>query len=136
MENDRKALIDNPNRGSGEPLRKWVRVGEMFGNVRITAIESKSVALVEGKKKYKIHLYTEKVASPSSDAPARSRRTSSPTVVNTQTKEKSPVRKIVSSGEEKKKVPPKLDGEKQGESTGDFEIVNTPFGPVKKKRSD
>jgi hypothetical protein len=136
MDNDRKALIDNPNRKTGEPLKKWVRVGEMFGKVRVVAIESKSVSLAEGAKKYKIHLYTEKVASPSSADPARSRRSSSPTVVNSETKKEPSVRKIISSGAEKKKAPSKPDVEKQGEATEDFEIVNTPFGPVKKKRSD
>ncbi len=138
MDSDRKALIDDPNpkRKPKEPPRKWVRVGEMFGNVRVVAIESESVSLAEGTKIYEIPLYTKKGASPSSIDPARSRPTSSPTVVSTEAKGKSPVRENVSSGAEKRKVPPKVDRGKQDEGTGEYEIVNTPFGPVKRKRSD
>ncbi len=133
MDNDRKALIDNPSGKAGKPQKKWVRVGEKLGDVRVMAIEPKSISLAEGTKTYEIPLYTKKEASPSSAEPTRSRPASSPTVINTETREKPPARKIVSSGAEKK-VPPKSDGGKQGEVTEEYEIVNTPFGQVKRKR--
>ena len=134
-DSDRKALIDDPNGKPGGQLKKWVRVGEMLGKVRVVAIESKSVSLAEGNKTYEIPLFTKKGASPPSAEPARSRPVSSPTVVSTEVREESPERKISSSGTQKR-VPPKIDGRKQGEVTDEYEIVNTPFGQVKKKRRD
>ncbi len=135
MDDTRRALIDNPVRKSGEPRNKWVTVGDTLGDLTVAAIEPESLLLKEGAKKYKIPLYTKKAESPSFSGPDTDRSTSSPTVVNTETKKQTSVPKVVSSGTGKKRGTPEADVKKEDEGTGETIIIDTPFGPVKRRKN-
>ena len=128
MENDRKALIDNPRSGPDEPSKKWVRVGDSLGNLLVTAIERESVSLKEGGKEYRVPLYRKQGSlSPSSD-PDQGSPTASPTVVSTETKTESTVAK--------KRIP-EASREREDEAAGETETIQTPFGTItRKKRSN
>ncbi|MBN1832521.1 MAG: hypothetical protein JW896_10460 [Deltaproteobacteria bacterium] len=152
MEDERKALIDNPVRGPDEPQRKWVSIGDAFSDLRVAAIEPESILLEQGKNEYEISLYDdeEKKTLPSSESGAPS--PSTPTVVNTGTQGPSSqgkaasegdakqaarpqafTRKAPSDGNAKPQVGPGAGQRKEDDTTGEFEIVETPFGPIKRK---
>jgi hypothetical protein len=130
----RRALIDNPVRDPDEPLRKWVSVGDVLDSLTVSAIEPKSVVLDEGGKRYNITLYTKEETPHVPQDRERKKATSSPTVVNTDIEKSSSVTERVISGIEKEKVQSKPDVKKEDEDTGDFKIISTPFGPIKKRR--
>jgi len=133
--NDRKALIDNPNREPDQPPRKWVRVGEILEDWTVGAIEAESIVLNEGSNKYRIPLYTEE-SGISSRAPDRTPSTSSPTVLNTETQRPSSTPKVVSSGTAagEKRGTSGAGARKNNEAAGETETIVTPFGTITKKK--
>ncbi len=155
MEDERKALIDNPVRGPDEPQRKWVAIGDTFSDLRIAAIEPESILLEQGKNRYEISLYDdeEKKSQPSPQSGAPS--ASTPTVVNTRTNRPSSPEKAASSGNAKrairpqsftKKAPsddnpkpqvgPRADQMKENDATNEFETYETPFGTFKRNKKE
>jgi hypothetical protein len=132
----RKALIDNPVQDPKKPAKKWVRVGDVLDRLTVLSIEPKRVILDEGGKRYNISFYAKKETPHVSQSIEREQSTSTPTVVNTDIKKPSSVSETVISRTEKEEAPSKPDGVKDDKDTGDYEIISTPFGPVKRKRSE
>ena len=134
MEDERKALIDNPVRGPDEPRKRWVRIGDAFSDLRIAAIEPESILLKQGKNNYEISLYDDEGKSPQSSPKSKAPSLSTPTVVNTKTKEPSSTTKSASDGNTKPEAKPKSVIKKQDDATGEFETIETPFGTIKRKK--
>lgn len=134
LDDDRKALIDNPNREPDQPPRRWVRVGEILGDWTVGAIEPESIVLKEGANKYRIPLFTEE-SGRSSKAPGTP-STSSPTVVNTEAQRPSSSPKVISSGTgtRTKRETSRAGARKNDEGTGETETIVTPFGTITKKK--
>jgi len=134
MDSSRKALIDNPERKSDEPRRKWVSIGDTLGNMTITAIEPESVLLKEGIKQYMIPLYDEdeKEKGRSFSESNLDRSSSSPTIVKTDTQKDSSDSRMI-SGTNKKKGTTEPGAKNQDNSTEGYKIIQTPFGNVKRR---
>jgi hypothetical protein len=135
VDDDRKALIDNPNQEPGQPRRKWVRVGEVLEDWTVGAIEPESIVLQGRTKKHRIPLYTKKSAK-SSPTPDRTPSTSSPTVMNTETQRPSSAPNIISSGTKTgaKRETSRSGARKDNEATGETETIVTPFGTITRKK--
>lgn len=153
MEDERKALIDNPVRGPDEPQKKWVCIGDAFSDLRVAAIEPESILLRQGKNEYEISLYDDEEKRSQSSAESRTSSPSTPTVVNTGTpKPSSPAKaasdgnakpaarpqaftkKAPSGGNAKPQVGPRANQRKEDDATGEYEIIETPFGTIKRKK--
>jgi hypothetical protein len=118
MDDYKKALISNPVPEEGERRAKWVKTGDQIGDFSVTGIKKDSIILAEGAKKYEIFLYDKDKPKRRTTAAGKSR----PTVVTTKPAAKS------------KKRPP-MPGISKGEksSDGEYKIVNTPFGKIRRK---
>jgi hypothetical protein len=134
MGDERKALIDNPVRGRDEPNKKWVRVGDAFSDLRVAAIEPKSILLEQGKDNYEISLYDDERKNPQPSPNRKAPSFSTPTVVNTETKEPSSSAKPESDSDTKPRVKPKPVIREQDDATGEFETFETPFGTFQRKK--
>ena len=127
---DRKqALISNPESGpeagKSRAKDKWVKVGDTQGNFSVADIRKDRIILTEGASTHEILLYDK-------DKPARQT-----TVV-----EKSAAPAVVSTGSTaptaaaaKPVTEPPKSGIAEGKSAaaGEYRIINTPFGPTKRR---
>ena len=127
---DRKqALISNPESGpeagKSRAKDKWVKVGDTLGNFSVADIRKDRIILTEGASTHEILLYDK-------NKPARQT-----TVV-----EKSAAPAVVSTGSTaptaaaaKPVTEPPKSGIAEGKSAaaGEYRIINTPFGPTKRR---
>ncbi len=121
MKGYRAALINNPERG-GEREQIWVKPGEAIGeDLTVDAIREKSLLVAEKDKKYEILLYDDK--KPKSRSTPQEE--SGPTVVSTEAK------KPAKPSKPKDKSKPK----QESVSDEEYEIIKTPFGTIRKKKS-
>jgi hypothetical protein len=134
MEDERKALIDNPVRKPDERWKIWVRVGDTLSDFRVAAIEPESILLKQGENEYEIPLYTDEKKGPQFSPQSRAPSPSMPTVVNTETGKPSSQAKVASEGNTKSGARPRAIKEKENSATGEFETVETPFGTIKRKK--
>jgi hypothetical protein len=153
MEDERKALIDNPVRGLDEPQMKWVSIGDTFSDLRIAGIEPESILLRQGKNEYEIFLYDDEKKGPHSSPESGTPSPSTPTVVNIGPDTPSSPEKAASEGDAKratrpqdftKKAPgdgntkpqagPGADQIKEDDASEEFETIETPFGTIKRKK--
>ncbi len=114
----RSALISNPLQKTGEKPTMWIRAGDTIGNLRVLEILKDRVRLVDGGQKIDILLYDSK-NNKTRETVGVDGGAAKPTVVVT-TPEKQPDKPKVASPD------PVADA--------DYEIISTPFGPVKKKK--
>ncbi len=134
MNNTRKALMDNPVRKSHEPRQKWVGIGDSLGDLTVTAIEPENVRVIDGSDKYTIPLYTKKTRNqspPFSDDVSGS--VAPPSVVSTEDKALPSEPEVVNSGSEKQTSTPESSVKEADQGAGEYKVVNTPFGPVKRR---
>ncbi|QTA80614.1 Uncharacterized protein dnl_29240 [Desulfonema limicola] len=120
MDDYKKALIDNPVREPGDRPEKWVQVGDIVGELTVAAINSESILLNEGSKKYEISLYDKE----------KKRLRSAPAPVE----ERSSAPNVVSAGSEKPRQKPSDTSNKEKISEDEYEIVKTPFGDIKRRK--
>ncbi|MHB8908680.1 MAG: hypothetical protein ACYDAA_07355 [Syntrophales bacterium] len=132
---DRKmALINNPDPGpqaGKKPARdKWVKVGDAIGNFSVTDIRKDRIILTGGASTHEILLYdknkparkiiiAEKAATPvaATAGPAAAAATAA-----------------AKPDDQRSTAPPKSGGvEGKSASEGEYRIVNTPFGPTKRR---
>jgi hypothetical protein len=123
---DRKqALISNPETapqpGKKPVKEKWVKLGDMIGNFSVTEIKKDRIILADGDSRHEILLYDK-------NKPARqvvaAEKAAAPTVVATG---------AAGAATQSVKEPSKS-GTAEGKSPeGEFRIVNTPFGPTKRR---
>jgi len=118
-----KALISNPESGpeagKSRSKDKWVAVGDTMGDFSVTEIKKDRIVLTQGANKFEILLYAK-------NKPARQ------TIVA----EKSAAPAVVSSGTAPTAATTKSDKEVptlERKTEGEFVIINTPFGPTKRR---
>jgi hypothetical protein len=133
MGDRKKGLISNPDPGpeAGKqpaPKDKWVAIGDTIGNFRVADIQKDRIILADGASNHEILLYDK-------NKPARqttvAEQSAAPTVVATGTaKAATAARSDTKTGTE-----PPASRSEAGKSApaGEYRIVNTPFGPVKRR---
>jgi len=115
---DRKALLSNPDRSKDPRKFTWASAGEVLGGYEVVEIGPEKVFLEREGQRYEVGLYTEKERR-SPPPPMK------PNVVIQQTEpvKKEPVLPEGKSTERKEAV-----------EKGEFEIIKTPFGDMKRRK--
>jgi hypothetical protein len=136
----KSALINNPSKDKDGREYRWVKEGEKINNLKVVAIKDQYVVLSDDQLQYKISLYDAKKKQTKEDV---KKPTTAPEI-NKSSKEASPENVVVGSEAPVKKQPveppkkgPEAEPEKpknnQKTSDNDYEIVDTPFGQIRKK---
>jgi hypothetical protein len=141
-----QALVSDPESGSkaagGKAGDKWVRVGDRIGNFTVAEIGRDRIVVKDGADRYDLLLYDENkpvsleneqlppaaaptvvVTGPEAAVPAAPAASAAPAAGSNQAAPGAP-----SSGAV---VPGAPTG--GGEKSGEYKIVNTPFGPIKRR---
>ena len=121
MDDYRKALIGNPRPEAGERRSKWVKAGDRMGDFSVTEIKKDSIILTEGARKYEIFLYDKDKPKRRAKAAGRSR----PTVVTT--------KPAATAAKSKRRPPMPGISKKKNSSEGEYKIIDTPFGKIRRK---
>jgi hypothetical protein len=155
LEGRQQALVTDPEPASKaagtKPGEKWVRVGDRIGNFSVAEIGRDRIVLKNGAERYDVLLYDENkpVRVESEQLPPEA----SPTVVVTGSDRKAPEASPSAPATEvahpaagkNQSTPgpssssafapgsPAGAGEKSGEKSGEYKIVETPFGPIKRR---
>ena len=131
----RAALISDPKPKSPKRRSMWVKQGDIIGDsaegVVVSSIQKESITLRDGEKMYEVLLYDKK----KSREKVAAQKQTKPTVVTTkQTAVARPPAPGAKPGS-KNAVPPKITT-KKGSPSGDdeYNIINTPFGKIKRKK--
>jgi len=125
---DRKALLTNPERSKDQRRFTWASAGEVLGGYEVVEIGAEKVFLQKEGKRYEVGLYTEKERR--SQPPSMK-----PNVVIQKAEgvKKEPVRKEPAKAEPV--LPPSKPTEKkEAVEEGEFEIIKTPFGDMKRRK--
>ena len=137
---DRKqALISNPESGPEAARRrakdKWVKVGDTIGNFRVAEIGKKKIILTEGASRREILLYDK-------NKPARqitvAQKSAAPTVVATGSTAQAadatkPGTESPTPTSTPASTPTSSISEGKSEPAAEYKIINTPFGPTKRR---
>jgi hypothetical protein len=118
MKGTAMALVSNPEIKTGDPPEIWVKAGDHLGDFNVASIQKESILLADGNKHYKIMLYDQSRLKQRSAVA----KTGSPTVVTTP-----PTPKRNHSPKPKKPKHEEL-------SDDQYEIINTPFGKVRRRK--
>jgi len=132
MEGYRKALVTNLEKKGKERDVLWIREGEAYGDFKVSRIEKDKVFLEGNGQEYEIALYGD-------DKPQRQAVSVSegkPTVIAPAEDKKEEVAVVPAGGGKPGGSPsvssPASDG--QGGEDAEYEIINTPFGKIKRKK--
>ncbi len=121
----KKALINNPGDQKTGAKNRWVSEGEQIGNLKVRQIRQDEILLVDGSNSYRVLLYDPDKASKIS---GKSGRQSNKNVAQP---------KVISAGAEPKvvkKKKPKQTEKVTISADGQYEIIDTPLGKIKRKR--
>ena len=130
----KQALISNPESGPEAARKrakdKWVKVGDTIGNFSVAEIGKDKIILTEGANRHEILLYDSK-------KPARqvvAQQSAAPTVVATgSTAPAAAVPGAGSPASTPAPAPAPSAAAGKSEPAGEYKIVNTPFGPIKRR---
>jgi hypothetical protein len=150
LDGQAQALVSDPESGSKaagtKAGDKWVRVGDRIGNFSVAEIARDRIVLKDGTEKYDVLLYDEGkpvsleneplppaaaptvvVTGPDSDAQA------SPAAPDEQVAR--PAAGKTPAAQDSHSSPAFTPGSpaESGEKSGEYKIVNTPFGPIKRR---
>jgi hypothetical protein len=135
------ALINNPSKEANAKEYRWVKEGETINNLKVVAIQNRHILLNDDTTQYKILLYD---AKKSHKKEAASRTASAPAEVKAG-HQASPENVIVGSETAVKKQA--AEQSKPGSETSgsgrniktsedsDYEMIDTPFGIIKRKKN-
>jgi hypothetical protein len=111
------ALISNPLRKTADDSEDiWVKAGDTVGELEVTEIRKESILLAEADKKYEILLYDKDKPRPQAE---KIEKAEAPTVVVSESKKPEPAQKVSEK--------------KAGDSDPEYELVDTPFGKMKRR---
>lgn len=114
------ALINNPEKLSGDKINRWVKEGDRIGNLEITHIDPEDISLNDGINNYKVSLYD----------PDKSKKKESKYNQSEQPN-------VISAGDGAKKEiqkPSKQAAKINQPEDAQYEYIDTPFGKVKRKK--
>lgn len=123
----KKALINNPGgRKTGSKIQ-WVSEGDKLENLKVQAILEDEILLVDGSDRYRVLLYDpEKAGKSVAKYNSKPEEAAQPQVISAGEKPKAAERKTGKLNKPTEKVSASSDSE--------YEIVDTPFGKLKRKR--
>ena len=129
---DRKqALISNPESepaaGKSQAKDKWVKVGDTMGDFSVAEIRKDRIILTQGASTHEILLYDKNKPTRQTTVAEKS---AAPAVVST-----GPAAAAATKSDTKPGTEPPKSGIAEGKSAsaGEYRIVNTPFGPLKRR---
>jgi hypothetical protein len=135
----KSALINNPSKGSNGKEYRWVKEGEKIDNLKVADIQATHILLNDNELQYKILLFDAKKSQKKETA---IQPTKAPEVIQS-SREGSPENIKVSSepaikkqsAEQPKAVSetPTPKGNGKASEDADYEMIDTPFGMVKRK---
>ncbi|QTA84506.1 hypothetical protein [Desulfonema magnum] len=115
MDDYKSALITNPKREADERKNKWVKVGDTIDDdLEVAEIRKESILLAQGDKKYEVPLYDK-------------------SKTRTREKVKKSAKPTVVVSESQKASSKQGTSEKAGVSAPEFEMIDTPFGKMKRR---
>jgi hypothetical protein len=137
----RAALISDPKPKSPKRRSMWVKEGEIIGDsaegVVVSSIQKESITLLDGEKMYEILLYDKE--KPRGKVAVQ--KQTKPTIVTTKptavTSKNAAVARSPAPGMKpgsKKAVVPNVTKNDNPLEDGEYEIVNTPFGKIKRRK--
>lgn len=144
LDADKKALINNPMRKPGERDFLWVREGERLSNLRVTKIDPDQLLLNDGAVQYKIDLYDPEKVRPKASTPARAsapQQRDAPQVISADPAPSPAARTGTgarTSIPTQPRQPTKPTTPPKQEISGDddeYEIIDTPFGAYRRKKT-
>jgi len=134
MENLRKALITNPVKKPDEPPNLWVNAGETVGEFTVVSIDTESILLKEEKgTEYRILLNDEDAKSPLPRLQGEETRPATPPESADKKPPLSPASPVVLNADSEKKKEAEAAVPNKDAKSGEYKIVNTPFGQIKKR---
>jgi hypothetical protein len=138
----KKALINNPLRKSGDRDFLWITEGQRLSNLQVTKIDPEQLLLNDGTAQYSIGLYDPGKARQKASTPSRassSPQRDAPQVISADpAPAPAPPRKAAGAETRIPTQRQRADAPKQAVSSEDddeYEIVDTPFGPFRRKKT-
>jgi len=124
----KKALINNPGDHKTGAKNRWVSEGEQIGNLQVRQIRQDEILLIDGSDSYRVLLYDpEKGSKISSSKPVRrSNQKAQPKVITAGEKSRTVEKKTNEKNKFNEKSTISADGQ--------YEIIETPLGKIKRKR--
>lgn len=145
LDADKKALINNPVRKPGERDFLWIREGERLSNLRVTRIDPEQLLLNDGAVQYKISLYDPGKPRPQASSPQRAPASSQRDVPQVISADPSPAEApaarpgtgtgAVAPAQPQQPRPEKAPKKAAASDDDEYEIVDTVFGPFKRKKT-
>ena len=135
----KSALINNPSKDKDGREYRWVKEGEKINNLKVVTIKDQYVILNDGQLQYKILLYDAKKKQKKEDAkklttaPATDKSGKEGSPENVIVGSETPVKKQPAAEPPKKEPEPEKPKNNLKTSDEDYEIVDTPFGQIKRK---
>jgi len=132
LDDVKKALINDPESKRGEKKSRWIEEGNKVGNLKVKKILHDYVVFTDGSTKYKVLLYDpEKVKKAGRGSKRKKSVSAEPKVISAGEVKKA--KKQTSPGTSKKAKSKKKDKVTISED-GQYEIIETPLGKIKRKR--
>ncbi len=128
IDNYKRALISIPGDRRTDSKNRWISEGEQIGNLKAQQIQEDEILLGDGADKYRVLLY-----DPDKAAAKTSRKTGG-------SKKETAQPKVVTAGEKARAGGNKMDkqnnraGKVTKSSDDEYEMIDTPFGIIKRKR--
>jgi len=139
MMNDyKKALINNPIRDKGNKEKLWIVEGDKIGNLNVKQIRAEQILLSDGINNYNVSLYDPKKQKTSKQKTSRSKsqKSKAPQVISAGDKTGSSSSKAESAkkkAERSRSAPSDSRRNIIETKDGRFQIIETPFGEIKKR---
>ncbi len=139
----KKALINNPTRKPGDRDFLWITEGQRLSNLQVTRIEPEQLLLNDGAAQYSIGLYDPEKARQKASAPSRassSPQRDAPQVISADPAPAPPPSKQSGADAETRIPTQRQRTETPNQKVADddddeYEIVDTPFGPFRRKKT-
>ena len=134
----RKAMVSNPVREKGAPAYLWVQAGDRLENLKITEVHQDKIIYEDASRKvHQVSLYDEKEGTPFAGRERQSPPNRGPTIVETESPESGSGGKALSGqssqAEELSKRRRSGADSDSADSEGEYRIINTPFGEIRRK---
>lgn len=137
IDGNKSALINNPAKSEGGKDYRWVKAGDRISNLKVVEIQKDRIMLNDGNTEYKISLFDQNKTKP---APAAAPVKEEPKIISTGPTTGSGGEKAAQkpsdtgkTEESDKKAAPKTQEKVKPSEEGEYRIINTPFGKIKKK---
>jgi hypothetical protein len=137
MGDRKKALISNPATGPEADKKpaakeKWVTLGDTLGNFSVADIQKDRIILADGAKRHEILLYDKNKPARKINLPEKA-AASSVASKDVGAGSTAPAATAAATKPGTEPQPPSRVAEGKGAPAAEYKIVNTPFGPVKRK---